>query len=44
MKPILFKSEGYAHVVLGVKTESSIRDARRARQSETGHDWHLHLM
>ncbi len=44
MKPILFKNEDYAHVVLGVKTESGIRDARRAQQSETGHDWHLHLM
>ena len=31
-------------MVLGVKTESSIRDARRAQQSETGDDWHLHVM
>jgi hypothetical protein len=44
MKLILFKSESYAHVVLGVKTESSIRNARRAQQSETRHDWHLDLM
>ncbi len=44
MKVILFKSEGNAHVILGVKTESSIRDAWRAQQSEAGNDWHLHLM
>jgi hypothetical protein len=43
-KRIPFKSEGYAHVVLGVKIESSIRDAWRAQQSEAGDDWHLHFM